>query len=283
MRILTFDIEEWFHILDNAQTKTAKEWDSYESRIHQNMETIYDIVDRSNVSATFFVVGWIAEKYPEVVKEISNRGFEVGSHTHMHQLVYEQDRKSFFNDVEKSIKILEDSTGKKVKSFRAPGFSITDANKWAFEVLFELGIEIDCSVFPAGRAHGGLPQYGYSQPSILKYNGLKIKEFPINTFNFLGQPIVFSGGGYFRFYPYQLIKSWLKKSEYVMTYFHPRDFDYGQPIVPGLSFTRRLKSYVGLKDSKNKLLNMLNDFDFLDLQTANQLVNWENQKEISLD
>jgi len=122
MNILTFDIEEWFHILDNKSTKTEIEWSNYESRIHQNMDTIYEILDSTNKTASFFVVGWMAEKYPEVIRKISEKGFEIGSHTHLHQLAYEQDRSTFFKDVEKSIKTIEDCTGKKVNAFRAPGF-----------------------------------------------------------------------------------------------------------------------------------------------------------------
>ena len=162
MKILTFDIEEWFHILDNDSTKTEKNWVNYESRIHQNMERIFDVLETTNTKASFFVLGWIAEKYPEIVRSISDKGYEIGSHTTMHQLVYQQDRNQFQTDVERSIKSLEDISGEKVKMFRAPGFSITEQNKWAFEVLYELGIEIDSSIFPAKRAHGGLPNYGTS-------------------------------------------------------------------------------------------------------------------------
>ena len=275
MKILTFDIEEWFHILDNSKTKGIKEWLNFESRIHANMEKIFNIIDKTNSSATFFVVGWIAEKYPEIIKEIVSRGFEIGSHTHLHQLVYEQDRKTFKNDVEKSIKYLEDCSGKKVTSFRAPGFSITEKNKWAFEVLFELGISKDLSVFPAGRAHGGLPSYKNPVPSILQYNGLKLKEFPINTYSVFGKPLIFSGGGYFRLLPYTLIKSWTNNSEYVMTYFYPRDFDYKQPLIPGLSFSRYFKSYVGLKNCELKFEKWLKDFNFIDLNTADKIINWD--------
>jgi polysaccharide deacetylase family protein (PEP-CTERM system associated) len=275
MNILTFDIEEWFHILNNSETKGVNEWLNFESRIHMNMETIFDIITKSKASATFFVVGWIAEKYPEIIREISDKGFEIGSHTHLHQLAYNQDRKTFFNDVEKSVKTIEDCIGNKVTSFRAPGFSITKKNKWAFEVLKELGIDKDSSVFPAGRAHGGLPSYSESKPSLLKYNGITIKEFPINTHNILGKQVIFSGGGYFRLLPYTLIKSWTEKTNYVMTYFHPRDFDFDQPLIPGLSFSRRFKSYVGLKNCKPKLEKWLTDFDFMSLEEANQKVIWD--------
>jgi peptidoglycan-N-acetylglucosamine deacetylase len=282
MNILTFDIEEWFHILDNAATKTPKEWAGYETRIHKNMDTIHGILERAEVSATFFVVGWMAEKFPEVVREIADKGYEIGSHTHLHQLVYEQDRHTFFKDVEKSIKTLEDCTGQKVRSFRAPGFSITERNKWAFEVLHELGITIDSSVFVASRAHGGLPEYGTSIPSILKYNGAELKEFPINPYTAFGKPVIFSGGGYFRLLPYGLIQHCSKKTDYVMTYFHPRDFDHGQPVLEGLSPFRRFKSYVGLKSCGPKLERWLLDFKFMDLQEAMHQIDWEKAVTVEL-
>ena len=218
MRILTFDIEEWFHILDNFSTSSENTWTNYESRIKKNMDVIFQIIDEANVSASFFVIGWIAEKYPDIVKSISDRGFEVCSHTHLHQLVYQQNRESFHKDVERSIKTLEDCTSKKVSIFRAPGFSITERNKWAFDVLYDMGIEKDASVFPASRAHGGMPSYKIAQPSILRFNGVQIKEFPINTYNFFGNPIIFSGGGYFRVMPYGIVKLLTKNSDYIRTY-----------------------------------------------------------------
>ena len=282
MKILTFDIEEWFHLLDNDSTKSIKQWSNFDSRIRIGMDLIYDILEKTEKSATFFVVGWMAEEYPEIIREISDRGFEIASHTHLHQLAYKQDRKVFYNDVEKSIKTLEDCTGKKVSSFRAPGFSITKNNKWAFEILHELGITKDSSVFPASRAHGGLPSYNVAIPSIIDYNGIKLKEFPINTHTILGKPFIFSGGGYFRLLPYKTIENWTIQSNYVMTYFHPRDFDSEQPIVPGLSLPRRFKSYVGIKNCKPKLEQWLNDFDFIDLNQADQLIDWNQVPVIKL-
>ena len=282
MKILTFDIEEWFHILDNKETKSISEWSKFDSRIELGMDIIYDILEKSKTSATFFVVGWIAQKYPKIVREISARGFEVASHTHLHQLVYEQDKQTFYNDVEKSIKTLEDCTGNKVTSFRAPGFSITENNKWAFEILHELGIKKDASVFPASRAHGGLPSYNLAIPSIIEYNGVKLKEFPINTHAVFGKSFVFSGGGYFRLLPYKTIKSWTLQSTYVMTYFHPRDFDSEQPIVPGLALPRRFKSYVGIKKCKSKLEAWLDDFEFIDLHHADLSINWNQVPVVKL-
>ena len=282
MKILTFDIEDWFHILDNKETKSFSQWSNFDSRIRIGMDLIYNILEKTEKSATFFVVGWMAEKYPEIIREISDLGYEIGSHSHMHQLAYEQDRKTFYNDVKKSIHTLEDCTGRKVSSFRAPGFSITNRNKWCFEALHELGITKDSSVFPAGRAHGGLPSYSLAIPSTIDYNGIKLKEFPINTYNILGKSLIFSGGGYFRLFPYKTIKKWTLKSKYVMTYFHPRDFDNEQPLVPGLSLARRFKSYVGIKKCKSKLETWLSDFHFIDMQEADQLINWNEVPNIKL-
>ena len=282
MNILTFDIEEWFHILDNDSTKSEKEWNNFPSRIHSNMETIFRILEETETKASFFVLGWIAEKHPEIVREIKDRGHEIGSHTHLHQLAYNQSIKEFTKDVDRSIKVLQDITGDKVRMFRAPGFSITEKNKWAFEILHELGIEIDSSVFPAGRAHGGLKNYGHAEPNLLEYNGITLKEFPINTYSFINKDLVFSGGGYFRLLPYNYIKKLSKKSNYIISYFHPRDFDHEQPIIDDLSFTRKFKSYVGLKKTESKLIKWLTDFNFVDLKTAEKNIDWNMVKKIKL-
>jgi len=275
MNILTFDIEDWFHILDNTSTKTVKEWYKYEPRIEENMERIFNLLDKVNVKATFFVLGWIAEKYPKVIKGISARGYEIGSHTTNHQLVYEQNENEFYNDVNRSIKTLEDLTGKKVKAFRAPGFSITEKNKWAFRILCELGIEFDSSIFPASRAHGGYPSFKNAKPSILTCNGAELKEFPMNTHKILGRPLIYSGGGYFRLTPYSLIKKWTKSDDYVMSYIHPRDLDANQPVIKELSIFRKFKSYVGLKSAEKKLEQWLTDFEFIDIATANKKIDWK--------
>ena len=282
MKILTFDIEEWFHILDNKSTKTETNWNRYEERINQNMDKIFQFLKINNLKATFFVVGWIAKKYPHIVKKIDSLNFEIGSHTYYHQLMYEQSRKEISEDLIKSIDIIEQITGKKVQYFRAPGFSITEKNKWAFEVLINNGITHDCSVFPASRAHGGIPSYKLAIPSRLIYNGLELKEFPINTTKLLFNDWIYSGGGYFRLTPYNLIKYWSSKSDYIMTYFHPRDFDPDQPMIKELSNFRKFKSYVGLKSSMKKLNRWVNDFEFIDIKKADETINWKKVPVVKL-
>ena len=282
MNILTFDIEEWFHILDNDSTKTEKEWSNYEYRLESNMNRIFELLDRKNQKATFFVLGWVAREFPQLLKKINEYGYEIATHSDRHQLAYEQSKDEFRNDLEKSIKSIEDVTGVKVKSYRAPGFSIKEENKWVFDELVKQGIEVDCSIFPAKRTHGGFPSYGVAQPSIININGMELKEFPINLFDMGGKNMIFSGGGYFRLLPYWMIKQMMKKSDYVMTYFHPRDFDKNQPMIEELSRIRKFKSYYGLSGAFSKLERLITDFEFVDLNEAVRVVEWDGVKKIKI-
>lgn len=279
MNILTFDIEEWFHCDFISDHST---WAHYETRIHHSTEKILQLLDDKNRKGTFFILGWIAENYPEVVKSIYNQGHEIGCHSLFHGLVHQMEPNNFFQDTEKSIKSLEDITGEKVVIYRAPGFSITENTPCAFEILHQLGIEIDCSVFPSKHDYGGFPNFGESNPSRVRYNGIEIKEFPMNTYKILNHDVVFSGGGFFRLLPYPLIKKWTTKSSYVMSYFHPRDFDYGQPMLPQLSIMRKFKSYYGLKGAYKKFEKWLNDFETISLFQADEKIDWEKTKIISL-
>ena len=283
MKILTFDIEDWFHILDYKETQAVSSWKNFPSRIHKNMDIIHDVLKGRNQKATFFILAWVAEKYPEIVKKISKMGYEIGTHTYSHQLVYNQTKKEFFNDVERSVKVIEDISGKKVKCFRAPGFSITNKNLWAFEIIKDLGIEYDSSIFSASRAHGGLKDFEIDRPCILKYSGISIKEFPINTQKIFKKRFVFSGGGYFRVFPYFLINYWSKNSDYLMTYFHPRDFDPNQPILKNLTHLRKFKSYVGLKNCRSKLEKLLDSYKFSDIKNATNKIDWHSVPKYNID
>ena len=275
MNILTFDIEEWFHLLDFDATRTEAEWERYEVRIYDNVERIFNILDSTHTKATFFVIGWIAKRYPDLVRRIADK-YQIGCHTMNHQLIWQQSRKEFRDDVEQGVKLLEDITGQKVTAFRAPGFSIRESEGWAFEDLKELGIEYDCSVFPAHHAHGGMPSFGVAQPVIIDYEGVQMKEFPVSTRNVMGHHVIFSGGGYFRFFPYWLIKRWSQEcGNYLLSYIHPRDLDAGQPVLDGLPLKRRFKSYVGLRGAEEKLCRYLTDFKFVDVHTADSCISWE--------
>ncbi|MCF8324137.1 MAG: polysaccharide deacetylase family protein [Leadbetterella sp.] len=280
MKILTFDIEEWFHILDNDATKTEADWEGFESRIHGNMDKIHGMLD--DQKATFFCLGWVARKFPEVLMEIDRRGHEIATHSDLHQLAYEQNRQTFEQDLERSIKSIEDVIGKKVRAYRAPGFSLMAQNKWVFEVLMKNGIEIDASIFPAERSHGGFAQFGHAEPCWIDIDGMRMKEFPINLSSFAGKNLIFSGGGYFRLFPYPLLDALTKNSDYVMTYFHPRDFDAKQPMVPGLNFVRKFKSYYGLKGCLSKLDKLIKKHEFVDIRTAEASIDWVKAKVVKL-
>ncbi len=282
MNILTFDIEDWFHILDNKSTKNAEQWSVFDTRIHANVDRILDILSQKNHKATFFCLGWVARRHPEVIKAIDNAGYEIASHSDMHQLSYELDRKSFSEDLHRSIVSIQDITGKSVRAFRAPGFSFKEENKWVFDVLLENGIVYDCSIFPAARAHGGFPNFGSEEPALISVGSQYLKEFPINTFSVLGKSLVFSGGGYFRLFPYSAIKYLFAKSGYVMTYFHPRDFDPQQPVLNDLSFIRKFKSYVGLGKAFDKFKLLLDNFSFTDIGGADRQIDWGEAKRLSL-
>ena len=282
MNILTFDIEEWFHLLDFDATRTEHEWDKFEVRIYDNVERILGILEDTDTRATFFIIGWIARRYPDVVRRISEK-YQIGCHTMRHQLVWQQTPEEFRRDVETGVKTLEDITGKKVECFRAPGFSIHESEAWAFEVLNDLGIKYDCSVFPALHAHGGMPSYPKDAPGIIHYNGVEMKEFPVSFQNIAGRHVVFSGGGYFRFFPYYFIKKWSKESpDYLLCYIHPRDLDAGQPVSDGLPAIRRFKSYTGLKGAESKLRRYLKDFRFVDIAEADSMIDWNLVENIHL-
>ena len=274
MNILTFDVEEWFHLLDFDATRTEAEWGKYEVRIYENVDRILNLLDSTNTKATFFIIGWIAKTYPDVVKKIAAR-YQIGSHTMNHQLVWQQTPEEFRNDVESSVKLLQDITGKPIECFRAPGFSIRESEPWAFDILSDLGIKYDCSIFPAKHAHGGFPSYPRAVPGIIERKGIQIKEFPVGFKSIAGKHFVFSGGGYFRLCPYPLVKKWTKESsEYLMAYIHPRDLDAKQPMLEGLPVTRKFKSYVGLRGSEEKLRKWLRDYRFEDISTANSKIDW---------
>ena len=280
MNILTFDIEDWY----NCDFITPDlNWDKYEVRIYKGVAQILEELDIRRIKATFFCLGWIAEKHPDIIRWIHSHGHHIGCHSYQHELSFRFNWEEFRQDTEKAKKLIEDLIGESINAFRAPGFSITERNIWSLEVLTELGFEYDCSIFPAIHDYGGFISYGKSEPAILKLsNGSQIKEFPINIKQTWGKKIVFSGGGYFRLYPYYLIKNWALDTPYLMTYFHTRDFDPDQPRIDSLPTIRKFKSYVGLSTAFTKFQNLLSDFEFVSVKEANELVDWKSARVIDL-
>ena len=270
MKVLSFDIEDWFHILDNPETALPENWRNFESRVEIGVRKILILLSGCNIKATFFCLGWIAEKHPQVIKLIHEEGHYIGTHGYYHQLVYNQTPEEFRTDLKKSIQILEDITNQKITSYRAPGFSITESSKWAFDILYEEGIKFDSSVFPAQRSHGGIANFNYAKPfRLITPKGKEIIEFPMNTETLFGRKFIFSGGGYFRLLPKKYLSFLFKKHNYIMTYFHPRDFDTSQPKIPGLNKIRKFKSNIGIRSSERKLKSILTSNNFISLSEVN--------------
>lgn len=276
MNILTIDVEEWFQFFEDLDS--GDRYKNYEVRIYENVDRILGLLEQKNAKATFFVVGWIAKRYPDIIKRIA-KNYEIGSHSMNHKLVRSLNKKEFYNEVSSSVSLIEDLTSKKVSAFRAPGFSIGKNELWAFEVLSDLGIGIDSSFLPYNFG----VNISKTSPCIIEYNGIKLKEFPINYRKFLSKGIIYSGGGYFRFFPYRLLKSWVKDSDYFLAYIHPRDLDSKQPLIKGLSPIQFFRSYYGLKSSEAKFQNLIKDYDFIDLGCADEQIDWDKVEIIRLN
>jgi polysaccharide deacetylase family protein (PEP-CTERM system associated) len=282
MKILTFDFEDWFHLLDNEATASVAGWKNFPSRLGKGMHALLNMLDRHDQKATFFILGWVADNYPSLVKEISARGHHIGSHSYSHQLVYRQTPQEFRDDLAKSKDIIEGIIGRPIDSYRAPGFSIVSESLWAFEIIADLGFKLDSSVFPAARSHGGIVEFPYAEPCIGLLGSSDLRLFPLNSRQVFGKSFVYSGGGYFRLCPEFLLKYWFKRDNYVMTYFHPRDFDPDQPVAPGLGYFRYFKSYVGLSGALHKLEKLIRHHEFVALDDADRLVDWSKAKTVNL-
>lgn len=281
MNILTFDIEDWYN---SDFISRNFDWDNYEVRIYDGVDRILNELDKRNLKGTFFCLGWLAENHPKVIKKIHDQGHQIGCHSYQHELSFRFSEDEFIADTLKAKHLIEDVIGEEVNIFRAPGFSITKNNLSALKNLADMGFSYDCSLFPAEHDYGGMPDYGNGIPKLIDVgDGRIIKEFPINIQKIFGKNIVFSGGGFFRFFPYWLIKYWGNKTDYMMTYFHPRDFDSDQPVMKSLPRMRRFKSYVGIKGAFSKLQRLLDDFEFCNVAQADEMIDWNSAEVLKLD
>jgi polysaccharide deacetylase family protein (PEP-CTERM system associated) len=269
VNILTFDIEDWFHILDLPNDKDISKWSEYESRVEQNTFKILTILQRYNVKATFFILGWIAERYPDLIKEIQNQGHEIGCHGYGHQLLNTLSKQEFREDLLKSQDIIGSITGKQPLSYRGPGFSITPENKWVLEIIAECGFKYDSSIYPGQHGHGGYPLFT-SKPVIIRFNksNRELFEFPVSVGKVFKKKMCFSGGGYLRLLPYRIIKKkfheFNAREQPVMVYLHPREIDLTSPRLT-MPIKRRFKCYVNIKSAEKKLIRLLEEFNFTTL------------------
>ena len=261
--IFTVDVEDWFHILDVPSTPPLSAWDSLPSRVETNFLKLLDIFAEKDVHVTCFFLGWVAEKFPYLVKEAESRGHEIASHGYAHRLVYQMSQAEFRADALKSKKLLEDITGCPILGYRSSGFSVTEKTPWFFDALMEAGYQYDSSVFPGVREHGGLKGASLA-PYRLNGGSRGLIEFPITVTRVLGKPMCFFGGGYLRLFPYFLIKRMaqrvLAEGRPVVFYIHPREIDTEHPRL-AMGLLRRFKTYVNLHTTEQKLRQLTGEFE----------------------
>lgn len=292
MNILTFDIEEWY--IEKTYHGARKEkYTEFENYLHK----ILDVLDERNTKATFFCLGKMASEFPDIVKRIDSHGHEIGCHSDKHVWLTKLSKAEVIEDTHEAVDSLQQCVGKKIVSYRAPAFSIGETNKWIFEVLANCGIEYDSSVFPASRDFGGFPCFEQKIPSIISFEGITIKEFPIPIISLFCRQVAYSGGGYFRFFPLSIIQREMKKNDYSMFYLHIGDFlsetnsmlskiDYETYFKePGTlinRYKRYVKSNMGKKNAWNKLTTLIKTADFISLEDAGESINWENVPIVNL-
>ncbi|MAV54995.1 MAG: hypothetical protein CMJ28_03460 [Phycisphaerae bacterium] len=260
---LSFDIEDWFHMVEIEAVEDPRRWPTLSSLVERRTDEILEICHRSQTKGTFFVLGWVAERYPAMVKRIADAGHELATHSYWHRKVYSLAPDEFLKDMRQSIDVIESASGCKVRGFRAPSFSITPGSEWAFDILHELGLEYDASLFPASRGHGG---YGCSVQAHAFTNtpsGRPIPELPMSVMSLGPKRVCFSGGGYLRLFPEWLIRRGVdqlaQKGIPTVVYLHPRDFAPDCPRVP-MPLQRRFKCYVGAKTTARKLEMLLDRY-----------------------
>jgi polysaccharide deacetylase family protein (PEP-CTERM system associated) len=248
-----------------AAVEDPSAWPGFESIVEKHTEWIVETVSAANVRATFFVVGWIAERYPQLVRRIAEAGHEIGTHSYWHRRCYELTPDELRDDLQRSIDVLEQISGQKVHGFRAPSFSIIPGAEWVFDVLLDLGLKYDASLFPGTRDNGGYPCWMAAHKFTDIPSGRSMPELPMSVMRLAGRRLAFSGGGYLRLLPEWLIRRGFsqlhREGVPVVVYLHPRDFAVECPRVP-MPLHRRFKSYVGLATTAGKLRMLLENYRF---------------------
>jgi polysaccharide deacetylase family protein (PEP-CTERM system associated) len=260
--IFSIDVEDWFNLSGTGLEPPPAQWDQLESRVERNFRGLLELLADGGSTATCFFLGYFAKRFPHLVREAVAAGHEIASHSYFHRLVYEMSPAEFHQDALDSRKLLEDVSGRPVRGFRAPAFSVTERTPWFFDKLAEAGYRYDSSVFPARHQTGGLAT-GRHEPHRVETSAGAITEFPITVVQTLGTPICFFGGGYLRLFPYRIMRAMghraLKQGHPIVFYVHPREIDPDQPRMP-LSRRRKFTCYVNLRSTRGKIERILRDF-----------------------
>ena len=259
----TVDVEDYFHVSAFASNIRVEDWDQYECRVEQNTRRVLEIAAESNTRGTFFVLGWVAQRYPQLVTEIQSAGHEIGCHSQWHQLVYELGPERFRADLIESRDVLQDITGQPVTMYRSPSFSITKNSLWALEILAEEGFDTDSSIYPVHHDRYGIPDAPLV-PHVIPTPSGSIREFPGMVYRFGKTNIPVGGGGYLRLLPWMATKRLLNgvrsQQRPLNVYIHPWEFDPEQPRIAA-SLKSKFRHYQNLKTTAGKIRSMLQQFN----------------------
>ena len=258
---LTIDVEDYFQVSAFAPYIKRVDWEGRECRIERNVQRILGMLAQQQVKATFFTLGWIAERYPQLVRDIVAQGHEMASHGYGHERASDLDREAFSADIDRSKKLLEDLAGTPVLGYRAPSFSIGLGNLWAFDALLQSGYRYSSSIYPIAHDHYGMPD----APRFAHKTVCGLLEIPITTLRMFNKNLPSSGGGYFRLLPYAMSRWMLRRvnaqdHESTIFYFHPWEIDTEQPRINGIDARTRFRHYVNIDRNEAKLKRLMSDF-----------------------
>jgi polysaccharide deacetylase family protein (PEP-CTERM system associated) len=266
LNALTIDVEDYYHVAGFASVIQPRDWEQYESRVERNVDRLMAILDEYRTRATFFILGWVAERHPHLPRAIQECGHEVASHGYAHQCIYTQTPEQFREETRRSRQILEDTIGRPILGYRAASYSITQQSLWALEILREEGFLYDSSIFPIHHDRYGIPGYSRFCRIIDGREGKGLVEFPPSTVRLVGANIPIAGGGYFRIYPYAFTRWGIRhlnttERQPAVVYLHPWEIDPQQPRIPAKAFSR-FRQYFNLDQTATRLIRLLQDFTF---------------------
>ena len=265
--VMSIDVEDWFQVENLKTVISPDQWDDMELRVERNTDRMLELMDACGVRCTCFILGWVADRCPDLIRRIAEAGHEIACHGYGHDLIYSLSRDAFREDIHRAKSILEDQTGQTVRGYRAPSFSITD---WAIDILHEEGFTYDSSSFPtvAHDRYGKLTGMEAGKPIVALRDGFE--EICVSCLQLGKRGIPWGGGGYFRIIPYPVFKrgvnSILKNNQPYVFYIHPWEIDHNQPRVNGLKRSHRFRHYVNLDKGESRFASLLRDFDWTTMQ-----------------
>ena len=270
LNALTIDVEDYYQVSAYEGRLQRSQWSRLESRVVKNTELLLEALAQAGVRGTFFILGWVAERFPQLARDIHAAGHEIGCHSYWHRLVYRQTPAAFREDLRRARDVLQEAIGEAVVAYRAPSFSITRRSLWALDILIEEGFAIDSSVFPTFHDRYGISSAPLAPHWIARPAGA-IREFPLAVYRLCGYPLPIGGGGYFRLYPYWFTRHGLRainaQGRPAAIYLHPWELDPEQPRL-GLHGANAFRHYVSLGRTAARLERLLTDFPLGTLSDA---------------